>query len=552
METTPDILDYLVAAGRISPEAVDRARVVAARSNQSIAAALNQLGQLSDDDLARAYAHVSGAALWDPEAEPPLIEAADMGVGAEFLRKVRAVPLRIEDEVLVVAACDPFNTEMLEGLRFATGRALSLRVARLIDFRTAFDIVPAKADGADVDERRIERDMALVADNTAEGLAVDLVAQAFAAAVERGASDIHFEPRRHDLMIRLRIDGRLTDLRGVPADLAGPCVSRVKVLSNLDVGERRLPQDGRASLIHAGRAIDVRVATAPTVFGETAVLRLLDRTRSPQDIDSLTLPPPVETLLKRAVRTPHGLFLVTGPTGSGKTTTLYALLAAFKGSGKKILSVEDPVERHFDHVSQTQVHPQIGLDFPTCLRAFLRHDPDVILVGEIRDKATAAVAVQAAMTGHLVLASIHANTAPAVTSRLRDMGIEAYQLAAALKGSVAQRLVRRLCPHCKREDAPSEALTAFAARLGSAVPARVFVPAGCPRCHGLGFAGRLALAEGLWADDTVLHLIATDAPADALQAHCRAHGYATMAQDGLRQIALGQTTLDEILTMAES
>jgi type II secretory ATPase GspE/PulE/Tfp pilus assembly ATPase PilB-like protein len=547
-----DVIDHLVASGRITREAVERARAVAVRSNQSLEATLNQLGQLSDDDMARAYAQVSGAPLWNPEAEPPLIEPEDVGLGAEFLRKVRVVPLRLEEDVLVVAACDPFNTEMLEGLRFATGRDLSLRVARLIDFRTAFDVGPANTDSVEVDERRLERDMAMVADNSAEGLAVELVAQAFAAAVERGASDIHFEPRRHDLMIRLRVDGRLIDLRGVPADLAGPCVSRIKVLSSLDVGERRLPQDGRASLIHAGRAIDVRVATAPTVFGEAAVLRLLDRTQSPQDIESLSLPPAVETHLKRAVRTPHGLFLVTGPTGSGKTTTLYALLAAFKGSGKKILSVEDPVERHFEHVSQTQVHPQIGLDFATCLRSFLRHDPDVILVGEIRDKATAAVAVQAAMTGHLVVASVHANTAPAVTSRLLDMGIEPYQLAAALKGSVAQRLVRRLCPHCKQAEAPSEALTAFAARFGLSVPERAFTAVGCPRCHGLGYSGRVVLAEGFWADDAVLHLIATDAPADALVAHLRANGFATMAADGMRRIADGETTLDEILALTET
>ena len=545
------IIDYLMAERSLSPEAIERARAVAERSNQSLENVLNQLGQLSDNDMARAYAHVSGAPLWEPATEPPLLDAEEIGLGAEFLRKVRALPLRLEGDVLIVAACDPFDQEMRHGLRFATGRELELRVARLGDFRALVDPAALTQSKADIDERRVERDMALVEDSSADGLAVELVSQAFAAAVERGASDIHFEPRRHDLLVRLRIDGRLVEYRSAPADVIGPCVSRIKVLSNLNVGERRLPQDGRASFVNAGRAIDVRVATAPTVFGESAVLRLLDRTQAPQDMASLGLPPDVETLLRRALRAPHGLFLVTGPTGSGKTTTLYALLEAFKGSGKKILSVEDPVERHFEHVAQTQIHTQIGLDFANCLRAFLRQDPDVILVGEIRDRETAVVAVQAAMTGHLVLASVHANTALAVAPRLLDMGIEPYQLAAALKGSLAQRLVRRLCPDCKQPTVASKSLTLFARRFGVAVPEAPFEAVGCTRCRGLGFAGRLALAEGFWADDDMLALLGSGASLDALKVFGRSRGFISMAHEGVRQIALGQTTLDEVMAVAE-
>ena len=545
------VIDFLIQSRRVGAEAVDRARAVAGRSGQTIEAVLNQLGQLSDDDLAQAYAEVSGHALWAPEHEPARIETAEIGVGQEFLRKVRVVPLRLTDDALVVAACDPFDQDMLDGLRFATGYELEVRVARVADFRGAFDADAALPASAEIDERRLERDMALVEDSSAEGLAVELVAQAFAAAVERGASDIHFEPRRHDLLVRLRIDGRLVDYRTAPADVIGPCVSRIKVLSNLNVGERRLPQDGRASFVNAGRAIDVRVATAPTVFGESAVLRLLDRTSAPQDLASLGLPAHIDTLLRHALHTPHGLFLVTGPTGSGKTTTLYALLDAFRGSGKKILSVEDPVERHFEHVSQTQVHTQIGLDFATCLRSFLRHDPDVILVGEIRDRETAAVAVQAAMTGHLVLASVHANTALAVAPRLLDMGIEPYQLAASLKGSMAQRLVRRLCGHCKTAEPTSESLVAFARKFGANAPETTYKAVGCPRCRGLGFRGRLALAEGFWADDPLLALLGAGASLDQLKTYGHDTGHLTMAEEGLRQIALGATTLDEVLAVAE-
>ncbi|EGF92864.1 general secretion pathway protein E [Asticcacaulis biprosthecium C19] len=546
-----DVLDHLLETGHITPEAVGRARSLSDRTAQPVEQVLNQLGLLSDDDLARAYAEVTGLPLWDPDRDPPRTDNKELGLGQEFLRKVRVVPLRLEGERLVCAACDPFDDEMKAGLSFATGRDIVFEVARLADWRRVFDAEANDVQGDSfMDERRIERDLAFVEDHSVEGLAVELVAQAFAAAVDRNASDIHFEPRRNDLLIRLRVDGRLVDYATAPADLVGPCVSRIKVLSNLNVGERRLPQDGRASFINAGRSIDVRVATSPTVFGEGAVLRLLDRANAPQSIPALSFPVPVIALLEKAVRAPHGLFLVTGPTGSGKTTTLYALLAAFRGSGKKILSVEDPVERHFDHVSQTQVQSQIGLTFASALRSFLRQDPDVILVGEIRDTETAAVAVQAAMTGHLVLASVHANTALAVAPRLRDMGVEPYQLAASVKGVMAQRLVRRLCD-CKAEVPVSEALAVFAQKTGVPVPGRQFEARGCPKCRGIGYAGRIALAEGVWADDAFLTLVADGAHLEALKSWGRASGQTSMVGEGLRRIGAGETTLDEIMVIAD-
>lgn len=546
------VIDYLLDNERITREAVSRAEAVATRTRQPLERVLNQLGQLSDDDLAMAYAEVSGLPLWEPSVLPPLGNYADIGLGQEFLRRVRAVPLTIDVERLACAAVDPFDDEMRAGLAFATGRDIDLYVARPADWRAHFEADPddIRSDSF-LDERRVERDLAFVEDHSVEGQAVELVAQAFAAAVDRGASDIHFEPRRNDLLVRLRVDGRLVDFLTASSDLSGPCVSRIKVLSNLNVGERRLPQDGRASIINAGRAVDVRVATSPTVFGESAVLRLLDRAQAPQDVASLHLPGEIRALLDKVLHTPHGLFLVTGPTGSGKTTTLYALLNAFRGSGKKILSVEDPVERHFEHVSQTQVQANIGLTFATCLRAFLRHDPDVILVGEIRDAETAGVAVQAAMTGHLVLASVHANTALAVAPRLIDMGIASYQLTAALKGVIAQRLVRRLCPHCKTQGPAGEALTAFAKRFGLAAPAAESHPQGCAKCRGQGYSGRIALAEGFWADDAFLALVGEGAHLEALKRHSRSTGRSSMIHEGLAQVAAGQTTFDEVLQIVD-
>lgn len=547
-----DVLDHLLEKGLITPEAITRSRTLSDRTSQPIEQVLNQLGLLSDEDLAHAYAEVTGLPLWDPETQASTLDYRDIGLGVEFLRKVKVVPLHLDGATLLCAVCDPFDEEMRDGLAFATGHEIALCVARLSDWRRVFD-----ADSYEIqsdsflDERRIERDLAFVEDHGVEGQAVELVSQAFAAAVDRNASDIHFEPRRNDLLVRLRVDGRLIDYVTASSDLAGPCVSRIKVLSNLNVGERRLPQDGRATFLNAGRSIDVRVATSPTVFGEGAVLRLLDRASAPQTIAALEFPEHIGSLLEKAVKAPHGLFLVTGPTGSGKTTTLYALLAAFKGSGKKILSVEDPVERHFEHVSQTQVQAGIGLTFAACLRSFLRQDPDVILVGEIRDAETAAVAVQAAMTGHLVLASVHANTALAVAPRLHDMGVEPYQLSASIKGVMAQRLVRRLCQVCKVEAPVSEAIAHFTKRLGCKTPTRQFIPKGCAKCRGLGYQGRIALAEGVWADEAYLNLIGEGAQLQALKAYGREQGLVSMVEEGLRQVELGETTFDEVVTITD-
>lgn len=547
-----EVLERLISAQLITQEAIGRARVLSDRTGQPMEQVLNQLGLLSDDDLAAAYADVTGLSVWDAASDPSALDIGSIGVGQEFLRKVKALPIRLDGETLICAVCDPFDEEMRDGLRFATGREVDYVVARLGDWRRTFD-----ADAYEIqsdsflDERRVERDLAFVEDHGVEGQAVEVVTQAFAAAVERNASDIHFEPRRNDMLIRLRVDGKMIDYMTVSADLTGPCVSRIKVLSNLNVGERRLPQDGRASFINAGRSIDVRVATSPSVFGEGAVLRLLDRANAPQNVGSLSLPVHIDVLLEKVVRTPHGLFLVTGPTGSGKTTTLYALLAAFRGSGKKILSVEDPVERHFEHVSQTQVQSGIGLTFAACLRSFLRQDPDVILVGEIRDAETAAVAVQAAMTGHLVLASVHANTALAVAPRLHDMGIEPYQLAASIKGVVAQRLVRKLCVGCRQETEVGEAILGLANRLKRHAPQRAFEPQGCAKCRGTGYFGRIALAEGFWSDDRFLGLVSDGAHLETLKAWWRETSQISMGAEGLRQIELGETTLEEVLAVLE-
>jgi type II secretory ATPase GspE/PulE/Tfp pilus assembly ATPase PilB-like protein len=542
------LLDRLVADGSISEAALARARLVSDRTAQPVEQVLNHLGALSDEALRDAYAEAAGCPVWDPVQTPPETDARSLGLSLEFLRQRRLLPLAEVKGKLICAACDPLDDEALSGLVFAANRPLSILATSNADWRRAFaETYPEEAADAAPDERRLEREIDQVAEVASDGAGARLVSQALEAAIALGASDVHFEPRRHDLRIRLRLDGRLVEHLVVSADLAAPAVSRIKVVAALDLGERRLPQDGRTSFVVEGRNVDVRVSIVPTVFGEAAVLRILDRANVQLSLDSLGFDGAPAAVMTRAAASAHGMFLVTGPTGSGKTTTLYALLQSLAGTTKKILSIEDPVEYHFDHVTQTQVAPHLGLTFASALRAFLRQDPDVILVGEIRDRETAAVATQAAMTGHLVLASVHANDVLTVAPRLLDMGLEPYQLAAGFKGAAAQRLVRRLCPKCCRERAPTSLEAAFARSVLGSAPDRVQAARGCKACQGSGFRGRLAITEAFMADEAFLRAVADRAPPATLAAAAHAAGLGSMAADGAAKAAAGLTTLEEVM-----
>lgn len=545
------VVDFLFAEDRVEPSALARAELVASHTHQPLEQALNQMGVLSDDDLVSAYV-ACGCDAWSPEKLPPAVSPEEIGVAADFLSRNRILPLQLGAKGLLCAACDPLDDEALSGLVFALGRPVRVLAGRPADVMRGLEqlAAPQASQGHPLDERRLERDIENVADVGGAGSGARLVASVFEAAIVAGASDIHFEPRRHDLHIRFRVDGRLVHHRTVSADLAGPAVSRVKVLANLDLGERRLPQDGRTTFIVAGRQIDVRVATSPSVFGEAAVLRILDRAALRLELEALGLAEGVIDILRRVAIAPHGLFLVTGPTGSGKTTTLYALLQTFVGSSKKVLSVEDPVEYQFDHVVQTQVAPHIGLSFASALRSFLRQDPDIILVGEIRDPETAAVAVQAAMTGHLVLASVHANDACAVIPRLRDMGVEPYQLAAGLRGAAAQRLVRRLCESCRRRRRPTEAELAFASSLKCELPTPFEAP-GCASCAGTGYRGRTAIGEAFLVTESLLRAVAEQRPHAEVEELIRREGFEPMAYDGLRKAVLGLTSVEDVMAAVD-
>ena len=544
-----EVLDRLQARGLIDAAAITRAERISSRTRQPVELVLNQLGALSDNDLVEAYAEATGLPIWAPAVRPALTSLDGLPLNPEFLRRSSVVPLEVDATTILFAACDPLDPEIAAGLAFATGQAVRLQIARPGDFRRAFEALSLEPSslGEELDEARLDRDVDLVSDLGASSAGSRIVNSAFEAAIRLGASDIHFEPRRNDLRVRLRVDGQMVEHATVAADNAAAAVSRVKVIANLDVGERRLPQDGRTSFVFAGRSIDVRVATSPTVFGESAVLRILDRSTVRLELPALGLAPAICDQLLSAARSPHGMFLISGPTGSGKTTTLYALLQTFASSPKKVLSVEDPVEYHFEHVTQTQVAPQIGLTFASALRSFLRQDPDVILVGEIRDPETSSVAVQAAMTGHLLLASVHANDAISVIPRLLDMGVEPFQLAAGFRGAAAQRLVRRLCPACREGRPISEAERAFLSPLQLPTPSFLFHPKGCSACNGQGFRGRLAVAEAVIADDALARAIANKASPADLANLARQSGYRPMALDAADKVRTGLTSHGEAM-----
>ena len=368
-------------------------------------------------------------------------------------------------------------------------------------------------------------------------------------AVREGASDVHLEIFESRALVRFRVDGALRDVVEPRRGLHPAMVSRIKVMASLDIAEKRLPQDGRIALRIAGRPIDVRVSTIPTANGERVVLRLLDKQASRLTLDALGMASATRDQVDSLIDQPHGIFLVTGPTGSGKTTTLYSSLTRLDRKTRNILTVEDPVEYELDGIGQTQVNPRIEMTFARALRAILRQDPDVVMIGEIRDLETSQIAVQASLTGHLVLATLHTNDAPGAVTRLVDMGVEPYLLASTLNGVLAQRLVRKLCAECR---APYEPDATARTIFGTASPERLYRAVGCGACNFSGYKGRTGIYELLTADDALRHLVHDTAEESALRAHAVAHGMVRLRDDGLRWVRDGVTSLDEVLRVTRT
>jgi type IV pilus assembly protein PilB len=554
-EHNETLCTFLRERGLVPEDALREATGACAEAGGSLLERLGEGGFLSSDEVLVELAAWLGLdrVAPVPAAVSPELAAA---VPPELARRHGVVPYESVGTSLRVLAVDPLHFEGADQLAFSLGREVELLMAdpgeveRLVaatygDEGSPFDallqeIGPAQlsAGGGGEDPEELARSAPLV------GLVDAVLAQA----IRRRASDIHFEPFEDEFRIRYRIDGTLHEMAPPPRRLAAPMISRLKVLAHLNIAERRVPQDGRIKKTVAGSPVDLRVSTLPTRQGESCVLRVLDRSAVPLDLEALGLPSVVLGGIRQLVRQPHGIFLATGPTGSGKTTTLYSALREGNAVGRKLLTVEDPVEYEIDGILQTTVNHAIGLDFARALRTFLRQDPDQIMVGEIRDLETARIAVQASLTGHLVLSTLHTNDAPDTVLRLVDMGLEPYLIAASLEAVLAQRLVRRVCRSCRRLYEPDPELLAQLGLTAAETGGRPFAcGTGCRECSGTGFRGRTGLFEWMKISDRLREAITGGASRAELRERAREEGMRTLREDGVRALLEGVTAVEEVL-----
>jgi len=552
-----DFVQHLLDSGLVSNADIERVDRMRNEMAIPLHAALKKSSTISSQLLARAIAEYYGVPLVSEEEW--LNGTADRGeISNSFLRENKVVPLAETSDGVVLAMEDPSDAPTINAVRLALGRPVIVRVGAAEDILAAIERTASQreaptvwTDAADAGSGSEDvehlRDMALGAP------IVRYVNQMLQDAIHSRATDIHIEPFDNRLAVRMRIDGMLREVAAPPASMAKAIVSRIKILSGLNIAERRLPQDGRSRVRINQHRLDLRVGTVPTIHGEAVAIRLLDNVRRALDFASLGFARRDEELIRRNLEAPYGLILVTGPTGSGKTTTVATALSLLNESRRKILTVEDPIEYEIDGINQTQVKPSIGLTFANALRSFLRHDPDVLMVGEMRDEETASVSIHAALTGHLVLSTLHTNTAAGAIPRLIDMGIDAFLLASSLRCVIGQRLVRVLCHHCKQ---PYEAPPGF--RLSRRAP-ECFEPgaertlwraAGCERCSGTGYNDRLVIAEVLDVDDEIQALIQPDARPNVIEELACQRGMTTMVADGQVKCRAGLTSPEEVRRVA--
>ncbi len=546
----------LVAEGKLAARDLDRALSAQREAGGLLGRVLVRLGLVSERDVAAALSAQMKLPLVLNDAFPPVPPLVEQ-VAPAFFRTHRILPLDLRDDVLHVVMATPQDDFALRALRLASG----LNVAPAIGVESEIDAALARAleggGGRDEDVEELDAGSATdfvehLRDLASEAPVIRLVNVIISRVTDLRASDIHLEPFDDGLHVRYRVDGVIDTFEVIEPRLAAAVVSRMKLLAQLNIAERRLPQDGRIKMRVKGRELDLRVSTVPTVHGESVVLRVLDRASIRFSLAELGFSPDTLARFEALLARPHGILLVTGPTGSGKTTTLYGALSKLDANALKILTVEDPVEYQLDGINQIHVHPQIGLTFANALRSILRQDPDIIMIGEMRDGETAQIAVQSALTGHLVLSTLHTNTAASAVVRMQDMGVESYLITSTVNGVLSQRLVRRLCEHCRRPaELPDEVVTASG--LGRFLqPGRDPQSApGCAHCRGTGYWGRAAIHELLVVDEPVREAILRGADAAQLQDIARRGGLASLYEDGLRKVAAGATSLEEVMRVTQ-
>lgn len=551
--------ERLVLAGKIKPADLERALRAQAEIRQPLGSVLVKLGLLTEQEVAVVLSRHLGvplAILHDYPSEA----VGDVTISTNYMRNNNIVPLYEEDGVLTVAMADPGDQLAVQAMQMASGKTIRPLLGLPSEIQANIErLYSAQASESNEDDFEISSrdegadDIEHLKDMASEAPVIRIVNQIMTQAMTKRASDIHIEPFENLLKVRYRIDGMIHEVESPPAQMTPAILSRIKLMARLNIAERRLPQDGRIQLKAQGKEIDMRVSTVPTMHGESVVMRLLDKNSVNLELASLGFSPSNFERVQRELAQPHGVILVTGPTGSGKTTTLYSALTQMNTPENKILTVEDPVEYELEGINQIQANPKIGLSFSDALRSIVRQDPDIIMIGEMRDVETARIAIQSALTGHLVLSTIHTNDAASGVTRLLDMGIEDYLITSTVNAILAQRLVRRLCPQC-REAYPvlpeiEQELNLRQYQMEGEL--RLWRAKGCNACNFTGYKGRSAIHEVLVMDDEIRRLILKHEDAGVIQEQARTGGMSTMYEDGLLKALKGSTTLEEVLRVAE-
>ncbi|QGM48045.1 type II/IV secretion system protein [Methylocystis heyeri] len=550
---------FLLSRGAVDDLSLQRSQRAARQAGERFDQVLTKLGLIPEADLCghlAQFLHIGVVEEKDFPPEPILPET----VVERFIRGNGLIPLALDGERMTVALVDPFNLEPVDALAYSTGFGIELRLITPANMEKALLTLYGKSQNGvaivDADARgeaASEFDLQRLRDIANEAPVIRRVNQIVAEAIEARASDIHIEPTLDQVLVRYRIDGVMRNVEQLPPGLKAAISSRIKIMAQLDIAERRLPQDGRIKLAVRGVDIDFRVSTIPTAHGESIVMRILDRSHVSLDFEALGFDADLLAPFREVMSNPNGILLVTGPTGSGKTTTLYTALKELNKPELKLFTVEDPIEYQLTGVNQVQVQPAIGMDFPMALRSILRQDPDIIMIGEIRDAETARIAIQSALTGHLVFSTLHTNGAAASITRLIDMGVESYLIASTVKGVLAQRLVRRLCEACAAPNATTEQWRQrLAGERFATSPPRLRGPVGCPKCRQTGYSGRSTIAELLVVNDRMHRLVCEKANDTALDEAARQAGMMSMYQNGMRKAWRGETSVEEVLRVTRA
>jgi type IV pilus assembly protein PilB len=551
--------DVLLDGGLITPDQLQRAVSEQKQSGGMLAPTLVKLGFMGESELLDFLSKQYGVPAVDPGKLEVEQEVIDL-IPSNIVQKYKIVPVSLDGQTLTIAMVDPSNLFAVDDIRFLTRKNIRVTVAtettikqamdRFYDAGTGVDEVLSEFtdEGVDLIESGEDLDIGELESAAEQAPVVKLVNLVLVDAIRKGASDIHLEPYEKSLRVRYRIDGVLYEIMRPPLKLKNAIVSRLKIMSRLDIAERRLPQDGRIKLKTKGKEMDFRVSVLPTLFGEKVVLRLLDKSSLQLDMTKLGFEERQLKDFQEAIHRPFGMVLVTGPTGSGKTTTLYSALCELNKTTDNISTAEDPVEYNLPGINQVQIHEAIGLTFATALRAFLRQDPDIIMVGEIRDFETAEIGIKAALTGHMVLSTLHTNDAPSTVSRLLNMGVEPFLVASAVNLMLAQRLARRVCNDCKQEiKVPKETLLDLGVSEAEVGTFACYKGAGCPTCNQTGYKGRIALYEVMPLYDEIKELVLVGASTAELKREAMRLGAITLRQAGINKLKQGITTVEEVV-----